>query len=67
VVYSGGRDKGVYCTHMGLRKAWLLAREQQPVRDIVSSIVQGAREGGGCESVWVCTKFKYRLSSGSLS
>lgn len=35
-VYSGGRDGAVYATHLGQRKAWLLAREQQPVRDIVS-------------------------------
>jgi WD repeat-containing protein 48 len=42
VVLSGGRDRMVYCTHMGMRKAWLLAREQSPVRDIVSAAVSEA-------------------------
>jgi hypothetical protein len=36
VVYSGGRDQALYATHMARRKAWLLARESQPIRSIVS-------------------------------
>ncbi|WIA22702.1 hypothetical protein OEZ85_001110 [Tetradesmus obliquus] len=34
VVYSGGRDQCLYATHMARRKAWLLAREPQPIRSI---------------------------------
>lgn len=41
LVYSGGRDKAVYVTNMLKRQAWLLAREQQPVRDIVSITMLG--------------------------
>jgi len=39
LVYSGGRDRAVYCTHMVMRKAWLLAREQQPIRSIVGDVM----------------------------
>jgi len=39
LVYSGGRGGAVYCTHMTMRKAWLLAREQQPIRGIVGDMM----------------------------
>lgn len=44
LVYSGGRDQAVYVTNVVKRQAWLLAREQQPVRDIVST---------NCVDVWL--------------
>lgn len=47
VVYSGGRDQCLYATHMARRKAWLLAREPQPIRSI-------ALASGGTR-LWVST------------
>eukprot|EP00879_Flechtneria_rotunda_P018080 GHRR01018953.1.p1 GENE.GHRR01018953.1~~GHRR01018953.1.p1 ORF type:complete len:757 (+),score=249.11 GHRR01018953.1:300-2570(+) len=47
VIYSGGRDKALYVTHLAQRKAWLLAREQQPIRSIALA--------PGTSRLWVAT------------
>jgi hypothetical protein len=58
VVYSGGRDKALYATHMGRRKAWLLARENQPIRSIVSVLIPIAARTV-CVSSYVRRVVKY--------
>jgi len=79
MVYSGGRDKCVYRTHLSSRNAELLAREEHPVRKMaldqnvsnkrvwVSCVLSGRVRARVCVCVCVCVTVRAEVTHSRAS